>query len=522
MLRRRSRACPKARKTKRSAIRRLLLTLPLLLGACGDPPGDALRMGLASAPVNLDPRFATDAASTRVNRLLYQRLVDFDPRSLPLPSLADWEQIGPTRYRFILGDEGRSFSDGSRLDAEDVAATYRFILAPANASPHRTTLEMIERIEVLDSERLEFHLKRPDPLFPAYLVIGILPAELQSAGHPFASQPVGSGGCRLLEWPEEGRLLLERRRDGQRLELVRVSDPTVRSLKLLRGEIDLMQNDLPPELLAYLEGRPEVRVERRRGSNFSYLGFNLQDPVTGRLEIRRAIAQAIDREAIIRYVLAGGAAPAQALLPPSHWAGHPDLEGFRFDPEAARRHLAAAGYGPDNPLRLVYKTSADPFRIRLATIIQSQLADVGIQVDLRSYDWGTFYGDVKAGRFQMYSLAWVGIQTPDIFRYAFHSQSLPPKGANRGRYRDPEADRLIEQASSLSSLEAQAPIYRELQARLLEQLPYVPLWYEDHVLVSRTGVEDYELAADGNYDGLLRVWRHPQAAATAAVVANHR
>jgi peptide/nickel transport system substrate-binding protein len=494
----------------------LTLTLPLLLSACGESPGDALRMGLASAPVNLDPRFATDAASARVNRLLYRRLVDFDSRSLPLPSLADWEQLGPTRYRFTLGDEGREFSDGSRLDAQDVAATYRFILDPANASPHRTTLEMIEHIEVLDPDRLEFHLSRPDPLFPAFLVIGILPAELQAAGHPFASQPVGSGGCKLLDWPEEGRLLLERRRDGRRLELVRVSDPTVRGLKLLRGEIDLMQNDLPPELLAYLERQPEVRVERRRGSNFSYLGFNLQDPVTGRLEIRRAIAQAIDREAIIRYVLAGGAAPAQALLPPSHWAGHPNLAGFRFDPEAARRRLAAAGFGSDNPLRLVYKTSADPFRIRLATIIQSQLADVGIRVDLRSYDWGTFYGDIKAGRFQMYSLAWVGIETPDIFRYVFHSQSLPPKGANRGRYRDPEADRLIERAAGLGSLEAQAPVYRQLQARLLEQLPYVPLWYEDHVLVRRTGIENYQLAADGNYDGLLRVSRNPPAVAAAA------
>ena len=120
---------------KRSGFRGLLLTLPLVLGACGDPPGDALRMGLASPPVNLDPRFATDAASARVNRLLYRRLVEFDPRGLPLPSLADWEQIGATRYRFILGDEGREFSDGSRLDAEDVAATYRFILDSANASP---------------------------------------------------------------------------------------------------------------------------------------------------------------------------------------------------------------------------------------------------------------------------------------------------------------------------------------------------------------------------------------------------
>jgi peptide/nickel transport system substrate-binding protein len=489
-------------------MRWLSALLAILIGGCGGPQPDVLRMGLASAPGNLDPRFATDAAAERINRLLYRRLVDFDSHSLPVPSLARWVELSPRHYRFHLLDDGREFTDGSRLTAADVQATYAFVLDPANASPHLATLDMLDRVEVLDPDTLDFHLKRLDPLFPGHLVIGILPARLQASEHPFHSQPLGSGGFRLLEWPEEGRLLLERRSDRQHVELVKVAEPTVRVLKLLRGEIDLLQNDLPPELIGYLERQPGVRVQRRRGSNFSYIGFNLEDPVTGRLQVRRAIAHAIDREAIIRYVLAGGAAPAQALLPPEHWAGNPELAAYPFDPQLARKLLAAEGYGPERPLQLVYKTSSDPLRIRLATIIQSQLREVGIDVDLRSYDWGTFYGDIKAGRFQMYSLAWVGIKTPDIFRNVFHSRSLPPQGANRGRYRDPAADRLIERAADLGSLTQQAPVYRQLQARLLQQLPYVPLWYEDHVLVCRADLQGYELAADGNYDGLLAVRRH--------------
>ena len=483
--------------------------LAILIGGCGGPQPDVLRMGLASAPANLDPRFATDAIAERIDRLLYRRLVDFDTHSMPVPSLARWVELSPQHYRFRLVQEGREFTDGSRLTAADVQATYAFLLEPANGSPHRATLDMIDRIEVLDEETLDFHLNRPDPLFPAYLAIGILPAGAQAEGHPFATEPIGSGGFRLVDWPEEGRLLLERRRDGQLVELVKVTDPTVRALKLIRGEIDLTQNDLPPELVGYLERQPGLRIQRRHGSNFSYLGFNLDDPATGRIEVRRAIAHAIDRESIIRYVLGGAAIPAEALLPPEHWAGNPELTGLRFDPQQARQLLASVGYGPENPLRLVYKTSSDPFRIRLATIIQSQLGEVGIEVDLRSYDWGTFYGDIKAGRFQMYSLAWVGIKSPDIFRHAFHSESFPPKGANRGRYRDPVADRLIERAAGLTPVRAQAPAYRELQVRLLEQLPYVPLWYEDHVLVSRSALQGYALAVDGNYDGLLGVQRTP-------------
>jgi peptide/nickel transport system substrate-binding protein len=223
------------------------------------------------------------------------------------------------------------------------------------------------------------------------------------------------------------------------------------------------------------------------------------------VRIRRAIAHAIDRDAIIEHVLAGAAKPAAALLPPDHWAGDPALRPIPYAPQQARRLLDEAGYTDDRPLELEYKTSTDPVRLRIATIIQQQLAEVGVRMKLQSYDWGTFYGDIKAGRFQLYSLAWVGIKTPDIFRYAFHSGSLPPEGANRGRLVDPHTDRMIEAAEQAASLDEQAIHYRAVQAGLLELLPYVPLWYEDHVVAARDGIRGYRLARDGNFDGLLQV-----------------
>lgn len=480
--------------------------LCLSLAGCDDPEPDlTLRMGLANAPRNLDPRFATDATSERINRLLYRRLVEFDAASLPVPSLARWEQRSPTRYLFTLGEDGRDFSDGSRLDSGDVAATYESILDPANASPHRALLSIVQDMRTQGPDRIEFRISTPDPLFPAYLGIGILPAALIRNDHPFQTEPVGTGPFRFIDWPQPGRLLLERARDGRRLELLTVKDPNVRVMKLLRGEIQMLQNDLSPELLGYLRGRSKVRVREMGGANFSYLGFNLEDPVTSRLTVRRAIAHAIDREAILRFLFRGAGRLAEAMFPPEHWAGAKGLSGYAYDPDRARALLAAAGFGPERPLRLVYKTSSDPFRVRLATVIQAQLAQVGIQVDVRSYDWGTFYGDIKAGRFQLYSLSWVGIRTPDIFRYVFHSASVPPEGANRGRYRSPRADRLIEAARSAQDLDRQAALYRELQELLLGELPYVPLWYEDQIYACRNEVEGYRLAPDGNYDGLVDV-----------------
>jgi len=479
-----------------------LLLLPGF-AACSQPQDSTIRFGLASAPANLDPRFATDATSARINRLLYRRLVDFDAQYRPVPALASWQQITPLHYRFHLKAGRADFHDGSVLNAGDVAATYQSILAPGSGSPHAGTLKLIRRITVQDNNTLDFHLHRPDPLFPGYLAIGILPAAGIDDGYPFHEKPVGSGPFRLIDWPEPGRLVMTRRTDAQSFEMIRIGDPTVRVLKLLRGEIDLLQNDLPAELLTYLSGKQDIQVTYGPGSNFSYISFNLEDPVTADLKVRQAVAHAIDREAIVHHIFGDAARPAAALLPPEHWAGHQALEPFAYDPARARSLLAQAGYTDVAPLRLSYKTSTDPLRIRIATIIQHQLREAGIDMALQSYDWGTFYGDIKAGRFQMYSLAWVGIKTPDIFRYAFHSDSLPPEGANRGRLHDASIDNLLAVAEQGTSLERQAVAYRNIQSRLLELLPYIPLWYEDHVFAARSDISGYQLATDGNYDGLI-------------------
>ncbi len=478
-----------------------------LIAGCSSPADDALRFGLASAPTDLDPRYATDAASERINRLLYARLVDFDDRARPVASLASWQRLGPRHYRFRLGVPREPFHNGEPLDADDVAETYRSILRPANASPHRGALSVIERIEVRDADTLDFFLRREDALFPGRLSIGILPATGIRAGNAYNRRPVGSGPFRFVAWHDAGKLELVRTSDQQRVVFEQVRDPTMRVLKLLRGEVDLLQNDLPPELLQHLREQPGIEVQTRPGSTFAYLGFQMQDPDTGRREVRRAVALALDRQAIIRYVFRGAARPAAALLPPEHWAAAGDLPPLGHDVAAARALLARAGYGPQRPLRLTYKTSSDPFRLRIATIVQQQLARAGIEVAVRSYDWGTFYADIKAGNFQMYSMSWVGENSPDIFRYAFHSGSLPPRGANRGRFVDARADSLIELAMASTETSEQAQYYARLQHYLLEELPYVPLWYEDHFSATAGAIAGYRLAADGNYDALLHTRR---------------
>jgi len=495
-----------------SRCRIFIVCVVLLTGtvSCSTEKDNTIRFGLSAGAVTLDPRHATDAISHRLNRLVYQSLVDFDDNHRVIPSLADWREITPRQYRFTLRPERQRFHNGTQLTTADVKATYESLLDPSTVSPHRSTLTGIERIEVVNTETIDFYLREADPLFPARLVIGIMPRNLIASGHSFNREPVGNGPMQFASWSGEDRIRLVRRRDQRPFEFLTVKDSTVRVLKLVRGEIDLIQGDVPFELLDWLSEQDSVTVETLPGNIFTYIGFNLQDPALKKQAVRRAIASAIDRDAIITHVLGNAARKAGAMLPPDHWAGHPDLSGHAFDPDLARRLLAGAGYDNDNPLHLTYKTSSNPLRVRLATIIQYQLGEVGIDIDVQSYDWGTFYGDIKSGRFQLYSLSWVGLNLPDIFRYVFHSESVPPSGANRGRYDDPVTDKLIEQAAEYNNPERQAVIYRRLQVRLHQQLPYVPLWYEDNILARRKSIRGYTLQTDGNFDGLVETHRQTE------------
>jgi len=476
----------------------------LLLGSCKHQESSALRIGLATAPVTLDPRFATDATSSRINRLLYRRLVDFDAQLQPIPDLATWEKISLTQYRFHLQNkDGRQFHDGTPLTANDVKATYEFVLTAANASPHRAAISHIQQIKIIDDNTLDFILSKPDNLFIGRLTIGIVPQRVQATS--LQRNALGSGNFRLLAWEQASHLQLQRLRDQRVFDFLEVKDPVIRALKLLRGEIDLTQEDLSPELVGWLSKQENIQVTRQSGDTFTYLGFNLQDELTGKLLFRQAVAYALDRKAIIHYVLGDGARLASSILPPEHWAGNPELGQYEYNPGKARQLLAQLGISPEHPVNLVYKTSSNPFRIRLVTVMQQQLLGLGIHLEIRSYDWGTFYGDIKAGRFQVFSLSWIGVKSPDIFRYAFHSSALPPTGANRGRLQRPEVDNLIEAAENAQALPEQVQAYRILQAYLFEQLPYVPLWYENNVVAMRARVQNYRLNREGNYDGLQGV-----------------
>ena len=494
----------------------------LLPAGCHEEKGldqGILVVGLESNPTNLDPRLSTDAASSRIDDLLFNRLFRKDANGEPVKDLVEeWEQPDPTTYVFRIRKRVR-FHDGRPLEARDVQYTFQSLLDPSLGSPLRGRYQMISSIESPDPWTVVFKLREPYASFLVNLDMGILPREENPGGGGQRAGIMGSGPFRFVSWDQGSRVRLKANPDYRggppRLREIHfkiVPDNTVRILELKKGTIHLIQNEVEPELLPSLEKDPHFVVRKRQGTNYSYLGFNLRDRILKSPEVRQAIAHAINREGIINHLLGGLAVPATGVLSPLNWAYDPEVVTYPFDPERAKRLLDDAGYpdpdgdGPKKRFSLTYKTSQNELRRRIGEVIQSQLDGIGIDLQIRSYEWGTFYSDIKKGNFQTYTLTWVGITDPDIYSDLFSSESIPPNGANRGRYKNPEVDRLLSQGRVTQDRTKRKRIYGKVQRILAGDLPYVSLWYSVNVVVMDRRIRGFELFPDGSLISLKNVW----------------
>jgi peptide/nickel transport system substrate-binding protein len=246
-----------------------------------------------------------------------------------------------------------------------------------------------------------------------------------------------------------------------------------------------------------------LAVAEAPGTVVQYLTFNLHDRYLRDARVRQAIAYAMNRPLLIATLLRGMARPADSLLPPGHWAYTGDVAHYDYNPQQARQLLDEAGYkpGPDGiRFHLTMKTSNDAGARVLAMALQQQLRAVGIALDVRSFEFATFYSDISHGAFGIYSLRWIGgNEDPDIFRYAYASSSVPPHGANRGDYSNPEVDTLLQAAASESDQAKRRILYVQVQQILAKEMPTVPLWFLDSVVIYDRRISGVTASPSGNF-----------------------
>src|SRR5208283_5382817 len=230
-----------------------------------------------------------------------------------------------------------------------------------------------------------------------------------------------------------------------------------------------------PDTIVTLE-RYSLMVEHGAGTRLAYLAFNLRDPILKDVRVRQAIAYALDRRPMMKYLWRNQVQPAYSILPRQSWAYNDDVPHYDYDPGKARQLLDAAGHPVVNGVRfhITMKTGTDENTRLMVAVMQQQLRDVGIALDIRSFEFATFFADVTSGAFQFYTLRWTGgIEDPDIFDAAFHSRNFPPAGRNRSFYSNPRLDSLIDQARRETDQNIRKKQYAEIQEILAQDVPSI-------------------------------------------------
>lgn len=480
-------------------------------------------VALSAEPATLDPRVATDATGTRLAHLMFSSIVRVGPDlDIVGEAASDWSYDAKLNtYRFNLKPGIRFHSKdpkspGTPLTANDILFTFRVYKDPK--SPFASALKAIDSVEAIYDVNQGGTLALKLDTFSATLLTDLSPVKLlpqnfiEQADSDFKKHPIGTGSFQFVSADSsEIRLRANPHHfdtvpkvDAAIFKIVR--EDNTRVLKLQKGEIDIAQQELPQGKIPLFESSNEFQVFKYPGLGMNYVLVNLKDEVLKKKAVREGLSLAIDRELIIRHTLNGLAQPATSLMSPVTAFYDNSIPQPQYELDKAKALLKSAGA---DTLSLTLKTTNSPQAVENGRILANQLEKTGLKVNVQSFEWGTFYEDLKKGNYQLATARWVGVTDPDLYRLAFHSQEVPPTGRNRGFYSNPKLDQLVEQGLKISDPAQRVKHYKVVQKLVSEEIPIIPLWYDFEVAVVRKTILDYRPSKNGDYSALTKVQKQP-------------
>jgi peptide/nickel transport system substrate-binding protein len=541
-----------SRKVAVALLSTLASVLLLLAGCRGGGNGGRTQFVtvLDSNPATLDPLDGTDAASERLRQLMFNSLLRKNEQFDYVGDLAsDYKtsEDGKT-VTFTLNDNV-TFHDGKPMTSADAKYTLESLFASkkkkaapffesvptaggarassaGGATPANTSQPYITAVETPDARTLVIRLRKLWPSLLGNLVsVPIIP---QGSADAQMTHPVGSGPFKFVKYDESQQVVdlaaYENYWQGapqiKELRVRTILDANTLQAELQSGRIDVASGpaNLSPDSFNFLGQDSKLKLTQFPGANIVYLGFNVERAPLNNVKVRQAIAYAIDRESIVRDLMLGQARIAHSILPESSWA-YDASQKYAFDPARAKQLLDEAGFsdpdgdGPrmrfDKPISFKI-TSGNSATSQYAGVIQNSLKSVGVPVEIETLETNTLLPQLSNGQFEMATLRWVGgNQDPVFLRDLFHSSEIPSPARtaarNRGRYRNADFDRAIDDAMSTLDHEKAKTQYVQAQQILSRDLPMIPLWYPDVMVISRKGVGNIKVDGSNDYSFLRSV-----------------
>lgn len=414
-------------------------------------------------------------------------LVMLDENLKVQPGLAQsWSQESPTAWVFHLR-RGVKFQDGTPFNAAAVKFNLERLLDPATKSRDANLLASLDRVEVIDDATVRLRLKRPfAPLVRtlAY-ILGYMasPTAVKAASlQDYGRAPIATGPYKLTQWVAADHITLTANKDYWRgapkideITWKFVPQSSSRSALLRAGDVDFVESLDGPDLLS-VQNDANLVVARIPLLSWNFVGVNTRTKPFDSVKVRQAVSHAIDSNALVRKVLLGAGLPQNQLVPKGMLGYRDDYKGYAYDPAAAKRLLAEAGYASGVDTELWYATGYTSSVKELSEAVQGYLSAVGIRAKIVVNDLAAWAAARREGRIPMIVMNWgSGTGDSDTSLYSpFHSTEQAPKGVNYTFYANPKVDELLTRAREADDAQRDA-LYREAEGLIMDDAPWTML-----------------------------------------------
>jgi peptide/nickel transport system substrate-binding protein len=464
------------------------LSLPNISEA--DPDG-VLVFSLGGEVTIINPILSSDTASSALEGAIFNGLVTIDKNLDIIPELAEFwkaQDDGKIWYFYLRDDV--MWHDGKPFTAADAKFTFDSILDPKVNSVRRSDY-IIDgqeiRFNVISPYVLQAVLPKPFAPFLSRMAMGIIPKHILEGQDinraSFNRKPIGTGPFKFAQWKVgEGARVLRNDAYFKSKPLLKeivfkiIPDENARLVALEAGEID--ETGIPPKDFKKMKSAPRINVFEYDALTYTYLGFNLANPIFADKKVRQALAYAVNKNQLVNLIFRGLASPAHSPSAPIAWSYNPEVEKYPFNLNKAKQLLTEAGY-PNGFEFTCLVNQGNKEREKAATVLQQHFKQIGVKMNIQVMEWSSMIKILNAPddpkKFDAVIIGWALGIDPDS--YSIWHSSQYPSGLNFIKYNNPEIDRLLEKGRTTMDKEGRKDIYGKIQKFIADDQPYIFLWY---------------------------------------------
>lgn len=496
----------------RTLLNGLAVATALTAGLALPAAAATLRMAWSQDATGLDPHKQTAFSSLRLLELIYEPLVRLDAELNVVPAIADsWDFAADGLTLTFRLDPDARFSDGAPVTSADVKASFERLLDEATAAAARSNFLSIASMDTPDPQTIVFHLSQPDaPILVAMATINaaIVPASAIAAG-TVETQALGSGPFKLDAWDPNSREVLSANPNWaggptgvEGITISVLPDETAILASLRAGQTDFaLLND--PLVATLVPNEPNLQLNRVPGLAYNVLQLNPARPPMDDIKVRQAISCAVNRQEIVDTALVGEGRVTGPLTMPAYASDPATLFCYEQDVEKARQLMAESSAPEGFTAEVIAATGEPPVAASEAQVLQSQLAEIGIKLDIKLMELNVYVDTWLAGDFDMAVAQNGGRPDPyPMYNRYFTKDGNLQKVSN---FPDDELDALLQQGRVETDVEKRKAIFQTFEALLAEKSPWIWLSTSNTYTAQRQTVHGFEPSPTGTLFSLAHV-----------------